>query len=132
MELAVLPWRDTRRPLWPLALVVPVLPFASVLLAAVSGSPWSWWLTPLVVFGVIPLIDVLVGDDRANPPDEAVPALQASPYYRWITYLFLPAQFAALAADSIIRLTVSHIVRPAASPEASADALAEVFVRLLH
>src|SRR4051794_40280994 len=24
------------------------------------------------------------------------PALQASPYYRWITYLFLPAQYAAL------------------------------------
>ncbi|WP_433304047.1 alkane 1-monooxygenase [Actinoplanes sp. CA-030573] len=96
MELAALPWRDTKRPLWPLALVVPVLPFASVLLATLSGSPWSWWLTPLVIFGVIPLIDVLIGDDRANPPEEAVPALQASPYYRWITYLFLPAQFAAL------------------------------------
>lgn len=96
MELAVVPWRDTKRPLWPLALVVPVLPFASALLAALSASPWSWWLTPLVIFGVIPLIDVLIGDDHANPPEEAVPALQASPYYRWITYLFLPAQFAAL------------------------------------
>ncbi|WP_433304048.1 TetR family transcriptional regulator [Actinoplanes sp. CA-030573] len=39
---------------------------------------------------------------------------------------------AALAAESIIRLTVSHLVLPAASPESSADALAEVFVRLLH
>jgi AcrR family transcriptional regulator len=39
---------------------------------------------------------------------------------------------AALAAESIIRLTVSHIVLPGASPAASADALAEVFVRLLH
>nr|WP_296067620.1 TetR family transcriptional regulator [uncultured Actinoplanes sp.] len=39
---------------------------------------------------------------------------------------------AALAAESIIRLTVSHIVLPSSSPEASADALAEVFVRLLR
>ena len=38
----------------------------------------------------------------------------------------------ALAAESIVRLTVSHIVLPLASPAESADALTEVFVRLLH
>jgi alkane 1-monooxygenase len=97
MDVAVSALRDTKRPLWPLALVVPVLPFTALLLADVTGSPWAWWLTPLFILGVIPVIDLLVGDDRANPPDEAVPALQASPYYRWITYLFLPAQYAALA-----------------------------------
>ena len=37
-----------------------------------------------------------------------------------------------LAAESIIRVTVSHIVLPTAAPEVSADALAEVFVRLLR
>ncbi|MBO3743866.1 alkane 1-monooxygenase [Actinoplanes flavus] len=97
MDTAITPWRDAKRPLWPLALVVPALPFAAVLLAVVTGSKWAWWLTPIFILGVIPLIDVVIGDDRANPPDEAVPALQASPYYRWITYLFLPAQYAALA-----------------------------------
>ena len=97
MEIAALPWRDTKRPLWPLALVVPVLPFAGYLLATTVGPSWGWWLTPVFILGIIPLIDLMVGDDRANPPEEAVPALQASPYYRWITYLFLPAQFAALA-----------------------------------
>ena len=97
MDVAVTPWRDTKRPLWPLALVVPALPFAALLLATVTGSPWAWWLTPVFILGVIPVIDLLVGDDRANPPEEMVPALQASPYYRWITYLFLPAQYAALA-----------------------------------
>ncbi len=39
---------------------------------------------------------------------------------------------AALAAESIIRLTVSHVVQPSGSPEMSAAALAEVFVRLLR
>ncbi|AEV85801.1 alkane 1-monooxygenase [Actinoplanes sp. SE50] len=89
-------WRDVKRPLWPLALVVPALPFAALLLARATGSGWAWWLTPVFILGVIPVIDLLVGDDRANPPEEAVPALQASPYYRWITFLFLPAQYAAL------------------------------------
>ncbi|MEU7901522.1 alkane 1-monooxygenase [Actinoplanes sp. NPDC049118] len=96
MDVAAPAWRDTKRPLWPFALVVPALPFAALLLATATGSPWAWWLTPVVVFGVIPVLDVLIGDDRANPPEDAVPALQASPYYRWITYLYLPAQFAAL------------------------------------
>ncbi|MBB4741794.1 AcrR family transcriptional regulator [Actinoplanes octamycinicus] len=37
-----------------------------------------------------------------------------------------------LAAESIVRLTVSHIVLPSGSPETSADALAEVFARLMR
>ncbi len=96
MDIAAVAWRDTKRPLWPLALVVPVLPFAGYLLATTVGAAWGWWLTPVFILGIIPIIDVFIGDDRVNPPEEAVPALQASPYYRWITYLFIPAQFAAL------------------------------------
>ena len=89
-------WRDTRRPLWPLALVIPVLPFAALAIAATTGSGWAWWLTPIVVFGLIPAIDLVIGNDAENPPEDAVPALQRSPYYRWITYLYLPAQYASL------------------------------------
>ncbi|BAL88081.1 putative alkane-1-monooxygenase [Actinoplanes missouriensis 431] len=93
---AALAWRDTKRPLWPLALVVPTLPFAALAITLATGSAWGWWLTPVFILGVIPLIDVLVGDDRDNPPDTAVPALLASRYYRWITYVFVPVQYAAL------------------------------------
>jgi AcrR family transcriptional regulator len=38
----------------------------------------------------------------------------------------------AVAGESIIRLTVSHIVLPSAAPDATAAALADVFVRLLR
>ncbi|MGW4948353.1 alkane 1-monooxygenase [Actinoplanes sp. NPDC004185] len=89
-------WRDTKRPLWPLALVIPALPFVSLAVAALWDTGWAWLLTPVVVFGLIPAIDLLIGEDRANPPEDLVPALQRSPYYRWITYLYLPAQYAAL------------------------------------
>ncbi|GAA3455112.1 TetR/AcrR family transcriptional regulator [Dactylosporangium matsuzakiense] len=37
----------------------------------------------------------------------------------------------ALAAESVVRLTVSHIVQPSAPAERTATALAEVFTRLL-
>ncbi|MGC4770758.1 alkane 1-monooxygenase [Micromonospora sp. DT44] len=91
-------WRDRRKPLWPLALLVPALPFAGLALWRSTGGAWAWWLTPVVVFGLIPVIDLLIGDDRRNPPEEAVPRLAADGYYRWLTYLYLPAQYAALVA----------------------------------
>ncbi|GAA1407615.1 alkane 1-monooxygenase [Catellatospora coxensis] len=90
-------WRDPRRLLWPAALLVPTLPFQGLALAA-GGHEWGWWLTPVVVFGLIPVVDLLVGDDRVNPPEEAAAALQRSRYYRVLTYLYLPLQYAALAA----------------------------------
>ena len=89
-------WRDTRRPLWPLALLVPSLPFLGWNVWNATGGAWAWWLAPVIVFGVIPAVDLLIGDDRSNPPEEAVPRLQADGYYRWLTYLYLPAQYAGL------------------------------------
>ncbi|GAA2187918.1 alkane 1-monooxygenase [Micromonospora lupini] len=89
-------WRDRRKPLWPLALLVPALPFVGFALWWAGGGAWAWWLTPAVVFGLIPVVDLLLGDDRQNPPEEAVPRLAADGYYRWLTYLYLPAQYAAV------------------------------------
>ena len=88
-------WRDQKKYAWPLALLVPALPFTGFA-AWQAGAAWAWWIAPVVVFGVIPTVDVLLGDDRANPPDEAARQLQQMPYYRWLTYLYLPAQYAAL------------------------------------
>ena len=39
---------------------------------------------------------------------------------------------AASAADTIVRLTISHVVLPSAPPQATADVLAGVFQRLLQ
>ena len=41
-----------------------------------------------------PAIDPVAGLDRANPPDDVIEALEQDRYYRWITYLFLPIQYA--------------------------------------
>jgi len=63
---------------------------------ALTGWGVWWWIGPIVVFGVVPLIDVLAGLDRSNPPDDVLEALENDRYYRWITYLYLPIQYAAL------------------------------------
>jgi alkane 1-monooxygenase len=83
-------WRDRKRYLWPLALLMPCLPFAAVGLYRLTGSG----LGPIVILGVVPIVDVIVGRDPSNPPDEAIADLERDRYYRWITIMFLPLQYA--------------------------------------
>ncbi|WP_320064758.1 alkane 1-monooxygenase [Micromonospora sp. RTGN7] len=89
-------WRDSRKPFWPVALLVPMLPLMAWLVWRGGAGWWAWWLPPLTVFGVIPVVDLLIGDDRSNPPETAMPKLARNGYYRWLTYLYLPFQYAGL------------------------------------
>ena len=89
-------WRDRKRPLWLLGLVVPTLPFMAWGLAELTGSAAGWYWGPVFLFVVLPVLDSLIGTDGLNPPDDAVSWLEADRYYRWCTYAFLPLQYAAL------------------------------------
>ena len=91
-------WRDKKRYLWLIGLVVPSLAFLAMGLHELTGwSAWLW-IGPVVVFGIVPAIDLIAGLDRSNPPDDVIEALEQDRYYRWITYLFLPIQYAGFVA----------------------------------
>ncbi|MFD9462187.1 alkane 1-monooxygenase [Streptomyces sp. NPDC060027] len=92
----VLRWRDPKRHLWLLALVVPTLPFQAGALAGLTGLRAFWWWGPFFAFVLLPAVDHFTGPDRANPPEEVMRRLEADTYYRWCTYLYLPLQFGAL------------------------------------
>lgn len=87
-------WRDHKRYLWAIALTMPMLPWLAIGLRAATGAGVWLWLGPMVILGVVPLLDLVAGVDRANPPAEAMAALEGDRYYRWVTYLFLPLQYA--------------------------------------
>jgi alkane 1-monooxygenase len=89
-------WHDTKRYAWMLGLLVPLLPFVGWVLATWTGIALFWFAGPVVVFGVIPLLDLLVGTDTSNPPDGMVTKLENDRYYRVCTYFFLPFQYASL------------------------------------
>ena len=89
-------WHDTKRYAWMLGLLVPLLPFVNWLLVRWTGLTFFWFAGPVVVFGIIPLLDFLVGADSRNPPDSIVGRLEEDRYYRWCTYAFIPLQFASL------------------------------------
>jgi alkane 1-monooxygenase len=89
-------WTDRKRYLWLFGLVVPLFPFMGGALATVTGWGIFWYLGPILILGLIPILDLIAGLDRSNPPDDLIKTLEADKYYRWITYLFLPLQYAAL------------------------------------
>ncbi len=87
-------WQDRKRYLWLFALAMPLLPFAAVGLHVLTDQAVWLWLGPIVILGIVPLIDWTVGRDPSSAPDDAIEALEADRYYRWLTYLFLPIQYA--------------------------------------
>ncbi|TCJ31032.1 fatty acid desaturase [Nocardioides jejuensis] len=87
-------WKDKKRYLWVLGLVIPVMPLIGLALQHETGWSGWLWLTPLMFFAVIPSLDLIAGYDDTNPPEEIIEALENDRYYRWVTYLYLPVQYA--------------------------------------
>jgi alkane 1-monooxygenase len=93
-------WRDPKRYAWLLGLLVPLLPFMAWGLVEATGIGAFWFWGPMFVFGVMPVLDTLIGKDSANPPDSVVTWLEQDRFYRWCTYVFIPLQYVALAGGA--------------------------------
>src|SRR6476620_3223053 len=87
-------WTDKKRYLWLIGLVVPSPAAIAFGMHQLTGWGVWLWIGPIVILGVVPAIDLVAGLDRSNPPDDVIERLENDRYYRWITYLFLPIQYA--------------------------------------
>ena len=83
-------YRDPKRHAWLLSLLVPLSIGAGPLMWTAHPSHWVLWVPTVFVYLVAPLLDLLLGTDSSNPPEPAVPALEADPYYRRVTYALVP------------------------------------------
>ena len=89
-------WRDSKRYLWIMGAIIPLIPMAMWGLYALTGSTLSWFFGPFFVYVLIPTFDLLAGLDPNNPPEELIEAIEEDRYYRWVTYAFLPLQLVGL------------------------------------
>jgi alkane 1-monooxygenase len=90
-------YRDRKRHIWIISLLVPAMIFVGPALyfAFEQNALWLW--LPLAFFyGLIPVLDFVLGEDQSNPPEEVVPQLEADPYYRYITYALVPIIWGAV------------------------------------
>ncbi|MGB7382384.1 MAG: alkane 1-monooxygenase, partial [Rhodococcus sp. (in: high G+C Gram-positive bacteria)] len=49
-------------------------------------SPIWWWIGPMLVYGLLPVLDLIFAPDGQNPPDEVMERLENDKYYRYCTY----------------------------------------------
>lgn len=89
-------YRDRKRWWWLLSIVYPLLPFAGMAAHSLSGYQIALGLPLVVSYGLMPLLDYLIGEDENNPPEAAVPRLEEDRYYRWLTWATVPLHFVAL------------------------------------
>ncbi|TWG93231.1 alkane 1-monooxygenase [Nocardioides sp. J9] len=88
-------WKDKKRYLWLLGLLIPGFAVIAFLTYAELGWAWVLWIGPILVFGVIPVLDLLAGLDPTNPPDDVIEELENDKYYRWVVFMYLPLQYLA-------------------------------------
>ena len=95
-QLGRVTYRDRKRAWWSLSVVYPLLPFTGMAAHAASGQQVGLALPLLISYGLMPLLDALIGEDENNPPEAVVPQLENDRYYRWLTWATVPLHFVAL------------------------------------
>lgn len=91
-------FKDKKKKLWMLGLVIPNIANAAMLgyqFGPKKTKKFFAGLGPLALHGIIPVIDRLLGEDAENPPEEAIAALEADPFYERVLNLYIPLQFIA-------------------------------------
>ena len=101
-------WQDKKRRLWLMGLVFPTLvltvtPFIWGMnqLGWYPASQVLFWIGPILLYVVMPTLDLRFGADGQNPPDEATQWLEDDKYYRFCTYAFIPFQYLSVISAAL-------------------------------
>jgi len=92
-EKGAISFVDKRRWLWQLSMVYPLFPLVGIGVHHLTGYQAALFLPIVLVYGVIPLLDWVFGEDLNNPPEEVVPELSQDNYYRRLLHLTGPMHF---------------------------------------
>ncbi|MGQ0598704.1 alkane 1-monooxygenase [Aquabacterium sp.] len=99
-------YRDRKKIMWLLSVIAP----ATVVVGPVAylngyTHPLWFFASMLAIYLGVPLLDYLLGEDLSNPPEGAVPRLEADRYYRWINYLVVPVLWGSLLFNVVFLAT---------------------------
>src|SRR3954452_5056749 len=83
-------WTDGKRYAWLLGIIVPLSPFFAWFYWSLTGFGCMWFLGPVLVFVIFPLLDMAIGRDSVTRPGSVLKFLEHDPYYAMCTYGIIP------------------------------------------
>ncbi|MEM8981698.1 MAG: alkane 1-monooxygenase [Pseudomonadota bacterium] len=89
-------YRDDKRHWWLLSVLYPLSPITGIALHLATGWTWTLALPIIASYGLGPLLDAWLGEDRNNPPPEVVSVLEADTFYRRLTLIAVPTHIVSL------------------------------------
>lgn len=102
-------WRDKKRYLWLMGLIAPTLLFTMLpVIWGLNRLDWHaaaqvpFWIGPILVYAILPALDLRFGPDGENPPDELMRALENDRYYRYCIYAYIPCQYASVVLGAYL------------------------------
>lgn len=100
-------YRDTKRHWWVLSTMTPLFPAFSALALMLTGNPLFSVGALAFYFIFIPVLDMLVGEDLTNPPEEIVEQMAEDPYYRRLLFVAAATLWLNAIIVAGVLLTVS-------------------------
>ena len=89
-------YKDNKKYLWLLSTFLPLMSVTGVYLYKTTGIAAMTFVPLAFIYFIVPLLDLIFPEDKSNPPESAIAALEKNSYYRIVTYLMLPIHFFSL------------------------------------
>lgn len=80
------PWIKSKRYWYWISVILPAAPLVSGYYAVETGFGALLWFTVALMYAILPLVDVIFGEDHSNPSEELVEELKDDRYYVYIMY----------------------------------------------
>jgi len=93
-------YTDGKRYLWAGALTYPLIALTSIAAWFHTGSELCLLLPLAFFYVIVPIADLIAGNDENNPPEEIVPQLEADNYYRYLGWALIPSYFLVLGVSA--------------------------------
>ncbi|NIZ15644.1 alkane 1-monooxygenase [Phaeobacter sp. HF9A] len=94
---------DPRRSGWLVGFLAPMLAPVLLILYALGVPVWVVAVAPLgLLFGVAPVVDLLIGRDTRNVPAQAAATVEADPFYRRLMHAIVPSYAVGVIAATAL------------------------------
>jgi alkane 1-monooxygenase len=115
-------YSDGKRWLYLCSIFFPALPAISVALYFTQIGLWATLIPLLFVYGCVPIIDAVLGEDNHNPPEQVVQQMANDKHYSWMVRSAVPivwisffAMFALIGTQNLPWWSITALIIGGAS-----------------